>query len=209
MRRHSLCFGLVPLLAIPFVGATATAQSSAAPPPPVTRQINLPDTLGASFSIADSTTGSGNPNDFDFLVGVWEFRFQQRNQNGTFTPAFVGHWFAERKKNPNGFVEDHFRPDNPTATYDVGTWTYRVFNPQRKLWEMQGIGSEAGQWQPGLCWSDANNRYVIQHYGSTIMRIRYFAITDNTFLWRADASNDGGKTWQLDRWTMSARRISK
>jgi hypothetical protein len=209
MRQPLRCSAVISLLALPFVRTSAAAQGSAGAPAPVARQINLPDTLGASFSIADSTTGTASPNDFDFLVGVWEFRFQQRSPDGTFTPAFVGHWFAERKKNPNGFVEDHFRPDNPTAAYDVGTWTYRVFNPQRKLWEMQGIGSEAGQWQPGLCWSDANNRYVIQHYGSTIMRIRYFAITDNAFLWRADATNDGGKTWQLDRWTMSARRISK
>src|SRR4051812_14229097 len=127
MRQHSYCFGMGLLVALQVVGTTAGAQGSATPPAPVARQINLPDTLGASFSIADSTTGTGNANDFDFLVGVWEFRFQLRSPNGTFTPAFVGHWFAERKKNPNGFVEDHFRPDNPTATYDVGTWTYRVF----------------------------------------------------------------------------------
>jgi hypothetical protein len=41
------------------------------------------------------------------------------------------------------------------------------------------------------------------------MRIRYFAITDTAFLWRADMSSDGGKSWFNDRWTMSARRISK
>ena len=67
----------------------------------------------------------------------------------------------------------------------------------------------AWQWAPGLCWADAENRYVIQHYGSTLMRIRYFAITDTAFLWRADMSNDDGKSWFNDRWTMSARRISK
>ena len=187
------------------LAAVASAQAPSAP----ARQIVLPDTSGANFAIADSARLTGTPSDFDFLVGVWEFRFQQRNPNGTWNPVFVGHWFADRKKNPNAFIEDHFRPDNTSATYDVGTWTYRVFNPQRKLWEMQGVGSEAGQWQPGLCWADADNRYVIQHYGSTIMRIRYFAITDTAFLWRADMSNDGGKSWLNDRWTMAARRISK
>jgi len=187
----------------------ASAVIAQAPPSAPPRQIVLPDTMGANFAVADSARLTGAPNDFDFLVGVWEFRFQQRNPNGTWNPAYSGHWLAERKKNPNGFVEDHFRPDNWTAVYDVGTWTYRVFNPQRKLWEMQGVGSESGQWAPGLCWADAENRYVIQHYGSTLMRIRYFAITDTAFLWRADMSNDNGKSWFNDRWTMSARRISK
>ena len=198
MRILSMC------AAIGFA-AVASAQTASAP----ARQIVLPDTTGANFAIADSARLTGTPNDFDFLVGIWEFRFQQRNPNGTWNPVFVGHWFADRKKNPNAFIEDHFRQDNRSATYDVGTWTYRVFNPQRKLWEMQGVGSESGQWQPGLCWADADNRYVIQHYGSTIMRIRYFAITDTAFLWRADMSNDGGKSWLNDRWTMAARRISK
>src|SRR3954453_17509867 len=138
-------------LAIVGFAAIAGAQS----PTPATRQIALPDTLGANFSVADSARGTASANDFDFLVGVWEFRFQQRNTNGVWNSPFAGHWFAERKRNLNGFVEDHFRADNRTATYDVGTWTYRVFNPQRKLWEMQGVGSENGSWQPGLCWSDA------------------------------------------------------
>ena len=187
------------------LATVASAQAA----PATTRQIALPDTMGASFAIGDSARLTGTPSDFDFLVGVWEFRFQQRNPNGTWNPAYGGHWLVERKRNPNAFVEDHFRPDNRTVTYDVGTWTYRVFNPQRKLWEMQGVGSESGQWAPGLCWADADNRYVLQHYGSTIMRIRYFAITDTAFLWRADMSSDGGKSWFNDRWTMSARRISK
>jgi hypothetical protein len=197
MRKLSL-----PLIVMATV-ASAQTQSAAS------RQIALPDTMGANFAIADSARLTGTPGDFDFLVGVWEFRFQQRNPNGTWNPTFVGHWFADRKKNPNAFVEDHFRQDNRGATYDVGTWTYRVFNPQRKLWEMQGVGSESGQWAPGLCWADRDNRYVIQRYGSTIMRIRYFAITDTAFLWRADMSNDDGRSWLNDRWTMSARRISK
>jgi hypothetical protein len=192
-------------IALIALATVARAQTPSAP----ARQIVLPDTMGANFAIADSARLTGTPKDFDFLVGVWEFRFQQRNPNETWNPAYSGHWFVERKTNPNGFVEDHFRPDNRNATYDVGTWTYRVFNPQRKLWEMQGVGSESGQWAPGLCWADADNRYVLQHYGSTLMRIRYFAITDTAFLWRADMSTDNGKSWLNDRWTMSARRIAK
>ena len=184
-------------------------RTPATPPPAAPRAIAFADTMGADFAIADSASGAGAPTDFDFLVGLWHFQFQTRRPDGTFNPPFTGHWSAERKRTPNGFVEDHFRGDNPGAGWDVGTWTYRVFNPQRKLWEMQGVASENGAWAPGLCWSDARNRFVIQHYGTSIVRIRYFDIAPNEFLWRADRSDDGGRTWLRDYWTMKATRIAR
>src|SRR5437879_6143304 len=61
------------------------------------REIPLPDTLGANFAIGDSTAKAGTPEDYDALVGFWEFRFQNRNANGTFSPAFSGHWSFEKK----------------------------------------------------------------------------------------------------------------
>ncbi|MES2305636.1 MAG: hypothetical protein V4558_09015 [Gemmatimonadota bacterium] len=185
------------------------AQVAAQTPTNAPRAVSFGDTLGANFIVADSATASATISDFDFLQGTWEFTFQQRRPDGTFSPAFTGHWFAEKKRTANGFLEDHFRGDNSNTTIAAGTWTYRVFNPRRKLWEMQGVGSESGQWAPGLCWSDAGNRYVIQWYGSSIVRIRYFNITADSFLWRADISNDRGKSWQLDYWTMSAKRFAK
>ncbi len=67
--------------------------------------------MGANFSIADSATANGAREDFDFLVGVWHFTFQQRRQNGSFGPAFSGRWSAEQKRTVNSFVEDHCRAD--------------------------------------------------------------------------------------------------
>jgi len=195
---------LPPLFVLAAAASPAAAQQL---PPPAPRAVQFPDTLGANFDVADSASAHGTPADFDFLVGLWTFRFQGRRPDGQFAPAFVGHWTAAKKRVPNGFLEDHWRPDNRQASAENGTWTYRVFNPQRRLWEMQGVGSEAGTWAPGLCWSSGNDRLLVQRYGTTIMRIRYTAITDTGFLWRADASRDGGKTWTRDWWTMEARRV--
>ena len=186
------------------LATTAAAQTRSA-----ARAIPLPDTLGAAFTIADSATRFGTTSDFDFLIGTWEFEFQNRRPDGTFNPSWRGHWFVEKKHSPNPFVEDHFRYDDPSVDYDVGTWTYRIFNPKRRLWEMQGVDSRAGAWSPGLCWSDERNRYLVQRYGPALMRIRYLAITDTSFLWRADRSADDGKTWTRDWWTMRAWRIAR
>ena len=200
--RHLRFALLLSLIASP---AWAQNQSS------VPRAITLPDTMGANFSIADSATATSAPTDYDFLVGVWHFEFQSRRQNGTFSPPFDGLWFFE-KKNTGGngvLIEDHWRPNDPSQTYEAGTWTYRAYNPQRKLWEMQGINTYVGAWQPGLMWSDGDSRVLIERYGPMLVRFRYFAIQPDHFLWRADASWDNGKTWLRDWWTMEAGRISR
>ena len=173
------------------------------------RAITFPDTLGANFEIADSARATSTPTDFDFLIGAWHFRFQQRNDDGRFAPPFDGHWFFEKKRAQNALIEDHWRSDSPSQTFDSGTFTYRTFNPERKIWEMQGVGVSSGAWEPGLMWADSANRYLIQHYGPVIMRIRYFAIQANHFLWRADMSADNGKTWRRDHWIMEASRIAR
>ena len=74
---------------------------------------------------------------------------------------------------------------------------------------MLGTNTDGGEFALGLTWSDATNRYAIQHYGTAIMRIRYFALGPERFLWRADRSTDGGRTWLLDAWTMEATRFAK
>lgn len=177
-------------------------------PSAIAREIPLPDTLGANFSIADTNTVIGTAADYDTLLGFWEFRFQTRAPNGALGPAFTGHWSFEKK--PGGMlIEDRWRGDDPSSPMGVSTYTYREFDPERKIWHMLGTNARGGEFALGLTWSDQANRYAIQHYGDAIMRIRYFTIEPNHFLWRADRTTDGGKTWLRDAWMMEAWRIGK
>ena len=172
------------------------------------RDIPLPDTLGANFAIGDSATKPGASEDYDALLGVWEFRFQNRNPDGSFGPAFRGHWSFEKK--PGGMlIEDRWRADNPTQPMGVSTYTYRTFDAKRKVWQMLGTNSQGGEFALGLTWSQGDERFGIQRYGPAIMRIRYFAMEPNHFLWRADRSVDGGRTWTRDAWSMEATRIAR
>ena len=195
------------MLASVAVAAPVIAQTPASAP----RAIQLPDTMGANFPAADTLTGTSGPADYDFLVGSWSFTFQSRNRNGTFSPPFTGHWvFTKKQTGDQGvLLEDHWRPDDPTSTWDAGTWTYRAYNPQRKLWEMEGINTARGAWQPGLMWTAGDSRLLTEWYGPMLVRFRYFAIQPGQFLWRADATFDRGKTWIRDYWTMKAERISR
>ncbi|HTL05664.1 MAG TPA: hypothetical protein VL241_07940 [Gemmatimonadales bacterium] len=175
------------------------------------RAIVLPDTLGANFSVSDTLTGKSDPTDYDFLLGTWSFRFQARRRDGGFTAPFTGHWvFSKKQTGGEGvLIEDHWRPDEASSTWEAGTWTYRAFNPERKLWEMQGINTNAGAWQSGLMWRAGDDRLLIEWYGPMLVRFRYFAVEADKFLWRADATFDRGKTWIRDYWTMEVHRISR
>ena len=201
--RHLCLTAVVSILA----AAPVFSQS----PQSVPRAISLPDTMGANFAVADTLTATSAPTDYDFLIGTWRFTFQARNRDGTFTPPFTGHWVFERKQTGGEgvLIEDHWRPDDPSSTWDAGTWTYRAYNPERKIWEMQGINTNRGAWQPGLMWSAGADRLLTEWYGSMLVRFRYFAIQPDKFLWRADATFDRGKTWVRDYWTMEVHRISR
>jgi len=172
------------------------------------REIPLPDTLGANFAIGDSAKKAGTLGDYDTLIGTWEFRFQSRRPDGTFEPAYSGHWTFEKRAG-GGLVEDRWRPDDASSPMGLSLYTSRLFDHERKVWQMTGSWSEGGTIQPGLTWSDGTYRFAIQHGDGVISRIRYLSIEADGFLWRSDTSRDGGKTWLLDAGTMIARRIGK
>jgi hypothetical protein len=201
MRR--LCCAVL-LAVVP--GASAFSQNQ-----PVRRAITLPDTLGANFDVADTSSAKSAATDYDFLVGTWQFTFQARSRDGSFNQPFTGHWvFAKKQTDGRGvLLEDHWRPDDASSTWDAGTWTYRAFNPSRGLWEMQGINTNQGAFQPGLMWRVGDDRLLTEWYGAMLVRFRYFAIKPDRFLWRADATFDRGKTWIRDYWTMEVTRVSR
>jgi len=172
------------------------------------RAIDLPDTLGARVNVPDSLKSLGTIGDYDALIGVWEFTFQSRQPDGSFGAPFKGHWTFE-KKGDGGIIEDRWRPDNPTVPMATSLYTYRIFDPEQKVWRLVGANSRGGSIIPGRTWADADGRSGIEWYGDVLVRFRYFAMTANRFLWRQDQSRDGGKTWILDTGMMEARRIGK
>jgi hypothetical protein len=175
------------------------------------RVVPLPDTLGANFPIADSARVNGTATDYDTLLGAWHFTFQQRRPDGTYGSPVTGHWTFRRIPGARPLIADHWRADDPATPFEAGILTYRAFNPQRRRWEVQGNSTnEPEQWQPGIGWSDAGHRYLVQYLaGSIIMRFSYLNIERDRFLWRADRSTDGGATWINDWWVMEVRRVGR
>jgi len=203
MRRTLLTLGLVAAFA-PRAGAQKPATS--------VPDVPTPDTLGANFR--HDSIGTSTATDFDFLDGSWNIRFQSRRSTTSpaqFNPATAGTWSA-RRIHDGLVIEDKFSLINPNDGSRSFTLTYRVYNPTRKTWEIAGTSVKQGSpWAPGVSWADARgDRYVVQTYGTgeraLITRIRYYQVTPNHFLWRADGSTDGGKTWIRDFWKIEADR---
>jgi hypothetical protein len=183
------------LLFLP-VAASISAQAPAIP---------RPDTLGANFD--HSTPGRGTPADYDFLVGKWMFRYQQRDPvSGSYGPVLTGQWIGD--KTHETLFADQFLLVNRAGVTHV-TATYRVLNPQRGLWEIQGVAVRRGVWQPGISWSNGVDRFLVQHNPetSTTLRIRYYGISHGRFQWRADGSRDGGRSWLSDVILIEATRV--
>ncbi|HEX7939656.1 MAG TPA: nuclear transport factor 2 family protein [Gemmatimonadaceae bacterium] len=170
--------------------------------------VTLPDTTGANFAIGDSAAMLGTPTDYDAFIGTWQFRFQSRQADGGFRAPFNGHWTFSKMPG-GGIIEDHWRADDPSTPMGESLYTYRVYDPQRKVWQMMGSSSKGGRVQPGLTWSDGVNRLAIQHNGDGIVRIRYQSISADHFLWRMDYSGDGGKSWAADVNIMEAWRVGR
>lgn len=183
--------------------AAASARLDAQVP-----DVPTPDTLGANFR--HDSVGTSTPTDFDFLDGKWNIRFQSRKSATEFNPAVAGTWTGRRTH--DGLVlEDEFSLINPKDGSRSLTLTYRVYNKARKTWEIAGVAAKQGSpFAPGVSWSDGRDRFVVQTYGTgenaLITRIRYYQVTADHFLWRADGSTDGGKTWIRDFWKIEANR---
>jgi hypothetical protein len=190
---------IVSVLALAAVPRPAGAQQALVP---------RPDTLGAAFDA--SAIGIATPGDYDFLIGRWSYRFQFRDPaSGAFGPVRQGTWTATRRADAP-FVADEFTATSPDSPGSQGTiLTYRAFNPARRVWEIQGVGTRRGSWSPGVSWSDGTSRYLVQDHPARGLRvrIRYYSITPGRFLWRADGSRDGGRTWLRDVMLIEAVRV--
>ena len=194
------------MITLRLVAAMLMASAVLTNPQSALPDVAPPAALGASFD--PKAVGKGTPADFDFLIGSWTFRFQQRGEGGVFRPSQPGEW-TTRKAYDGAVVEDLWRLGGSTNP----TITYRVFNQAKQLWELQGTHPRTGGWDAGIAWTrpdHADERYLVQHFndGKLLVRIKYYQITPTSFRWRADGSGDEGKTWTLDLWKMEATRKS-
>lgn len=143
--------------------------------------------------------------DFEYLLGDWEFTTLSK----TYRKGCVGTGVL---CGSTGQIIDEFRivGDNDQTHYE--TSTLRAYNVARDRWELVGVNSGGGLQDVRTGRRVGAEVHIEQNFGvaaqniSTV-RIRYLNIQPDRFSWRADRSNDGGKTWINDDQQIEARRI--
>jgi hypothetical protein len=144
--------------------------------------------------------------DFDYLLGDWEFTTVSKKYG-----KGRGYWSAVRLV--TGAILDEFRiVGDDGETYYVTT-TLRAYNAALDRWELVGMDGAGGLQDIGTGYRKGNEVHIEQKFGvaaaenPSTLRIRYYNIQPDRFSWRADRSEDSGKTWISDDQQIEARRI--
>ncbi|HKF45640.1 MAG TPA: hypothetical protein VKG01_21305 [Thermoanaerobaculia bacterium] len=184
---RSLALGLVALAAALATGQTATAP---APKP------------------------SAGPNDFDFLEGKWNIVYN--NTAPGIPPNLKGTWTATKQADGRVLYDEFRILGGSGETVSLGA-SYRIFDYARKKWDCRYVqlllpGEDGPQklanWATFTAWPEGSTLRVDQSNDRSSLRITYYDIGKDHFRWRADASNDGGKTWRTDAIRIEATRAS-
>ena len=151
--------------------------------------------------------------DFDFLEGKWEIVYN--NSAPGIPPNIPGSWVA-RKETDGRVLYDEFRLFGPNRETVFLCATFRVFDHLHQKWDMRYLGltipgpgegeRRVANWAELTAWREGSAIRVDQRAGENLLRITYSDIAKDSFRWKADVSNDGGKTWKADQIRIEAKR---
>jgi hypothetical protein len=168
--------------------------------PPLSAQTNgnrTQEQIKASFN--------AHKGEFDYLLGDWEFT-AVNPQYG----KFHGKWSAVRLN--EGQILDEYRVVGDSGETYYVTTTLRNYNGALDRWELVGADAGTGLQDIGTGHWEGDEMRIEQTFGvargtPSVWRIRYHHIRPDRFIWTADRSTDGGKTWTANYQQIEARRI--
>jgi hypothetical protein len=135
---------------------------------------------------------SKHEHDFDYLLGDWEFTATSRYgpYKGTWSATLVG----------TGHVVDEFRVTGDKGELYKSIVTIRAYDATHDKWDLVSLGPGTGLQSTGSGRRDGAEVHIEQTFllpnnAKSILRIVYHDIKPDSFLWSADQSSDGGKTW--------------
>jgi hypothetical protein len=131
---------------------------------------------------------------FDFWIGTWEAESvttgpdgKQTIQKGTNTIRKI----MDGKVIHESFVMGSFKGES---------WS--VYNPKAKRWQQTWVDNSAGYIPLTGTWDDSGKQMVLHtltnpNHPDALNRMTFKNITKNGFDWDWEASQDGGKTYQM------------
>lgn len=150
-----------------------------------------------SFSQKDSILSA-----FDFWVGDWEAHWVDAKGN-----EVIGENRIEKIMG-GAVIQEHF---SDTAAGFLGG-SVSVFSPADSLWHQTWVDNSGGYIDlVGIVDGDVRvfqTKPVVSGSKTIIRRMIFYNITENTFTWDWEFSEDGGKSWALS-WQINYLRKNK
>lgn len=156
---------------------------------------------------------AASASDFDFLEGKWDVVYN--NSAPGIPPDIPGSWVGA-KQSDGRVLYDEFRLYGPGRETVFLCATFRVFDHVRGQWDMRYVGltvpgpgegeRRVANWAELTAWREGSTIRVDQKAGESRLRITYYDIAKDRFRWKADVSNDAGKTWKPEQIRIEARR---
>jgi hypothetical protein len=132
------------------------------------------------------------------IVGTWDVEYTDFGKDGTATHRtgeFIVGWIMDGQAVQDLWIVDPSGTRKQREVYTDLHW----FDTKTKTWHATFVDPEHGSLARFTGGPVGNDRYVLEtsDLGSKQTRWSFNDIRPDSFVWRDEASNDGGKTWKL------------
>jgi hypothetical protein len=146
---------------------------------------------------------------FSFLIGKWEGKGRTKLENEKFAEydvTWIGRYILDGTA-----IADELHGPNPDGSPYLGI-SLRQYDAQRKIWIIEYLNVSHSflrrqvNRESGSVRVSGRNVTVTSESPGTVVREHYQVENDDTFVYRLDVSNDGGKSWNEGQLEMTFRR---
>lgn len=144
------------------------------------------------------------------IVGTWDVEYTDFAKDGTATHRtgeFIVGWIMDGQAVQDLWIVN---PSGKRKEREVYT-TVHYFDPKARTWHATFVDPEHGSIARFAGGPVGNDRFVIEtpDLGSQTNRWSFNDIRSDSFVYRDEASSDGGKTWKLQsEYQMKRRRAN-
>lgn len=160
--------------------------------------------ITAGTAHAQTNIGELNPAQyFDFWVGTWELTWEDADGSTAYGSNHI------EKILGGNVIKENFKASSGSYKGFVGK-SFSVYNPRTEKWKQTWVDNEGGYLDfTGVV--EGNKRIfkregVNQEGEKILQRMVFYDITETSFTWDWQISEDNGQTWQL-RWRIFYVRV--
>ncbi len=135
------------------------------------------------------------------LAGVWECELKIRNQDGNWPDTsrkadWIWYYILDGYAIQDDWIVPPLDADTALAGNSFLGTNIRIYNEKENNWEMAWFDNNSQQVQTFKATYEDNSIIMIgKDAQNNLNRITFYNMTDKTFDWKMESSNNEGETW--------------